>query len=68
MKILNSLLKLMIILLALPVATLLLVEGVCLVFTDTIPATIRKFSFYLKNLNCTQTQAIRKPDKARNMI
>jgi hypothetical protein len=53
MKILNHLLKLMVILLALPVMVLLLVEGICLVFTDTIPSTIRKFALHIKNLNCT---------------
>ncbi len=52
MKALNHLLKIMVILLALPVVMLLLIEGVCLVFTDTLPASIRKFSLYLKNLNC----------------
>jgi hypothetical protein len=60
MKIINLLLKLMVVLLSLPVVALLLVEGACLVFTDTLPAAIRKLSLYLKNLNCTQTQALRK--------
>ncbi len=52
MKALNHLLKIMVILLALPVVILILVEGICLVFTDTIPASIRKFSLYLRNLHC----------------
>lgn len=49
MKALNNLFKVMVILLSLPVVILLLVEGICLVFTDTIPTFMRKFSAHLKN-------------------
>ncbi len=60
MKIINLLLKLMVVLLSLPVIILLLVEGACLVFTDTLPAAIRKLSIHLRNLYSPHPETLRK--------
>lgn len=51
MKLANQLMKLAVVLLALPVVVLLLLEGACLVFTDKIPGILKKLSIVPSRMN-----------------
>ncbi len=51
MKIVNWILKLAVLLLALPVVILLVFEGICLVFTDGIPGLLKKLSLLPSKMN-----------------
>jgi hypothetical protein len=51
MKYFSWIMKLAVVLLALPVVALMILEGICLVFTDGFPGLFKKLSLSASRLN-----------------